>query len=489
MPVEAASTRSIVLRSSELAEIEGDAAAEEAAGHVIVHGDDDDGGGDGGGVGGDGDGDGGGGGGADGATGGGGGASLCETIALAAADVIARQEAALRGTGEEDDSAVVLPDARPSQHRIAHPKSLELGFATQNVPIAMRLFSLPMAEAMHALGRARAAEAVTKLACWFDSFDQRGFIGAVRAEAAANFDEFLIALHPSLEPRQPYRPVCAPTSSYVGGFSRVAVESVLMQNSMRRCLEAMLGADGAKLVFDRREGSDLCETANSMSVAKLGESAPVTRWLQYLPRLARYAQQLLTPMEQLGFPVYTGTSGVYQHRAFEAEWRGCPCKPPCRPGAINPNCPCCSSRNRHTISIDRLLDRGNPYAARSTRQQHHVGRPAAAAPHDAPLLLGCSVQPATSTPTAAADTPPQQQQLGMRLAARPSWLGAAALALTTPATAAVGTPATAAAAAGTPATAAAAGTPATVPAAATAALELAAGEAGAEPSAAETAAE
>ena len=74
---------------------------------------------------------------------------------------------------------------------------------------------------------------------------------------------------------------CSPTARSLGGFSRDAVEGVLLSNAARRVLEAMHSDAGADMMYDRHLGSDKSAASPLPSRAPPPPPPPTHR---HLPR-------------------------------------------------------------------------------------------------------------------------------------------------------------------------------------------------------------
>lgn len=146
--------------------------------------------------------------------------------------------------------AVLEAQTKDDTLKLINPRVLESAFQTQHVPTAMQLFSIETAAKMRQLGHAEAADWVELVATYYASFEWRGYSTAARRAMADEVDAKLRPLYDAVPP----------TARHIAGFSRDAVEGVLLSNEARRQLEAMVGDTHADLLYDRHAGSNKAET-------------------------------------------------------------------------------------------------------------------------------------------------------------------------------------------------------------------------------------
>ena len=163
--------------------------------------------------------------------------------------------------------------AQPGQ-TIMHKDILELK-DPQHVPTAEDMFSHRAAAEYRRLGgHDRAAAWTSAVACEYDSYERRGFSPAERWKPRDLLDGMIVDLHESLR-WDPEGVWVSPRSMLIDGYSRVLIESYLITHCSSRILEVMIGPDGCAFVYDRRQGSDLCESLFSRCVAVMNQDKVV----------------------------------------------------------------------------------------------------------------------------------------------------------------------------------------------------------------------
>lgn len=303
----------------------------------------------------------------------------------------------LEDAAEELEAAPVAPGAtlarlvgvaaqdvidQPGQ-KLLHPKTMCPAHDAQHVPTARRLFSHTTADKMRELGHARAADWVSLVACEYESADARGFSRAARWKAWAKIDRAIEAMHPSLRWEPTSLTWSSPKTSHIEGYSRVLMESYLVSNDSSRYLDVMLGEKGSSLVYDRRKGSDLCESLFSRCVEVMRQDKVSKRvWLRMIAKIVRQTRRATMERAERRVTHFASQNRIYQDKEFVDGFRCCVCVPHCQiGGAIAEGC-ACAKQGRRVKTEARLVLRPTAHAQASNRKRFHVNH------HGAASVLG-----------------------------------------------------------------------------------------------------
>ena len=281
---------------------------------------------------------------------------------------------ATRGTLAYDVGVALQAVIDTPGQTLVHPRTLDPTHDPQHVPTALRMFSHATAAAMSNLGHARAAAWVEEVACEVEATDKRGFCVAERWRVWAANDDAVLALHPSLRWEPDSLVWHSPKTASIEGYSRVVIESKLITNDSNRLLDVMVGADAAKLVYDRRKGSDLCESFFSTCVDVMGEKVSKRCWLRMLAKIMRQTRRKTMAFEERKTAFFTDQHKVYLDKTFQAGFRSCVCLPRCVIGGpINSSC-VCAGETRHATENAKLMLRSSTHAESSTRHKFHTDK-------------------------------------------------------------------------------------------------------------------
>ena len=149
----------------------------------------------------------------------------------------------------------------------------------------------------------------------------------------------------------------------------MVIESYLISHCSSRILEVMVGPEGCQILYDRRQGSDLCESLFSRCVSVMGQDKVSKRaWLRMFSKIARQAERQLMSPDARGHPMFSAQNRVYQDKAFQAGFRCCACYPQhCVIGGACARECACSAESRHARERAKMRARGSAHAERSTR--------------------------------------------------------------------------------------------------------------------------
>ena len=154
----------------------------------------------------------------------------------------------------------------------------------------------------------------------------------------------------------------------------MVIESKLITNDSNRLLDVMVGADAAKLVYDRRKGSDLCESFFSTCVDVMGEKVSKRSWLRMLAKIMRQTRRKTMAFEERKTAFFTDQHKVYLDKTFQAGFRSCSCFPRCVIGGpIDASC-VCAGETRHAAENAKLMLRSSTHAESSTRHKFHTDK-------------------------------------------------------------------------------------------------------------------
>ena len=193
----------------------------------------------------------------------------------------------------------------------------------------------------------------------------------MRWQGWAKFDATIDQLHPSM--RWDVNDWHSPKTLLIECYSRVLVECWRISNDSSRLMDVMIGAEGCRLVNDRRKGSDLCELTFSRCVERMGDKATKRNWMRMLAKIVRQARRQVLDPALRASPMFSLQNRVYEDKTFQSGFRACICKPSCVPDCIAADCAGCSAKgNRRTGAEAALVARDVIHPEPSTRNLYHV---------------------------------------------------------------------------------------------------------------------
>jgi hypothetical protein len=190
--------------------------------------------------------------------------------------------------------------------KLLHPRTMDPTHDPQHVPTATALFSHKTAEEMRRLGHTRAAEWVHTWASDYLATDKRGPCPSARWDAWAALDKAVYALDRSLHWDVDTLEWHTCKTSSIEGYSRVLIESKLISSDSSRYLDVMVGHRGCRVVYDRRKGSDLCESLFSRCVVVMDQNkASKHVWLRMFGKILRQARRQTMDPDLRGTPMFS----------------------------------------------------------------------------------------------------------------------------------------------------------------------------------------
>ena len=298
-------------------------------------------------------------------------------------------------------------DVIKKRPHLMHDKTMDPSHDPQHTRKAELLFSHDVADAMNDLGHGRAAAWVRACASEFQSYDKRGFSPAARWRARDAQDAMILDLHASLRWMPDRDKWVSPTTASIDGYSRVLIESYLISHDSGRALEVMLGPEASRLIYDRRMGSDLCESLFAQCVHRTLQDKPSKRTIdRQLSKIVRHTQRRTMDPLKRGYGLHASSNRVYDDKAHQPRFRCCTCSPPCVIGGrFSEGCACAAS-GRRRASMAKIAAGSGAGQESSIRNSFHKGSSsfadfASPAQPPAPLLITTPITNMDVAPRAA----------------------------------------------------------------------------------------
>ena len=139
----------------------------------------------------------------------------------------------------------------------------------------------------------------------------------------------LRGLHPSLR-WSDFDGTWSPRASLakdLGGWSREWVEGLLFTIESRRQLEAMVGEQGRRKIYDRHFGTDRVENVWSVIKGRYGALPTKRDVVHGTVGMLAQTKRLLKSSKERRYSLHVKMHTMYDLKQFEADWRGCKCVP------------------------------------------------------------------------------------------------------------------------------------------------------------------
>ena len=141
-----------------------------------------------------------------------------------------------------------------------------------------------------------------------------------------------------------------------------------INNDSAKVIDVSVGIVGIRSVYDRHQGSNLCESTFAKCVQHQRQDKTTKRaWLRSLAKIVRQTSRQLMDPELRRTPMFSAQNRVYRDKEFAAGWRSCQCTTPCQIGGrVHGEC-VCGRENRHTKMDEALKQRSGTRSEKSTR--------------------------------------------------------------------------------------------------------------------------